>query len=72
MLLDAIADDDTDRIDESFAQLEAWMALPSEVRVLEGIDAFRSVVVDPARAGDTTALESDQNSWCAQFPFEPA
>jgi len=72
VLLDAIADDDTDRIDESFAQLEAWMALPSEVRVLEGIDAFRSVVVDPALAGDTTALESDQKSWCAQFPFEPA
>ncbi|WP_411698293.1 hypothetical protein [Conyzicola sp.] len=69
-LLDAIDEGDDARTDESFAQLEAWMALPPEVRVLEGLDAFRSVVIDPAREGDTTGLEADRQSWCAQAPFD--
>ncbi|GAB3605656.1 hypothetical protein GCM10027413_10650 [Conyzicola nivalis] len=69
-LLDAIDEGDDARADESFAQLEAWMALPSELRVLEGLDAFRSVVIDPARAGDTEGLEADRQSWCAQAPFD--
>jgi hypothetical protein len=69
-LLDAIDADDPDRADASFVQLELWMALPSKQRVLEGIDAFRSVVVEPARAGDTKPLEADRQSWCAQAPFE--
>jgi hypothetical protein len=69
-LLDAIEADDDERVDESFAQLELWMALPSEQRVLEDIDAFRSVVIDPARSGDTAGLEADRQSWCSQTPFQ--
>jgi len=69
-LLRAIGSGDDEGAEELFAQLDAWMALPSDVRMLEGVDAFRSVVVDPARAGDTAGLEADKQSWCAQAPFE--
>jgi hypothetical protein len=69
-LLGAIKAGDDDRVDASFAQLELWMTLPAKQRVLEGIDAFRSVVIDPARAGDTGGLEADRKSWCSQAPFD--
>jgi hypothetical protein len=71
-LLDALDAGDNARSATSFDALEAWMSLPAEVRMLEGLDSFRSVVIEPARAGDTTGLEADRVSWCAQAPFDPA
>ena len=71
-LLDALKNADATAVDDSVARLKAWMSLPAEIRRNEGIEQFGTVVLETALAGDTTALESDQNSWCAQFPFEPA
>jgi hypothetical protein len=69
-LLDALEEDDASRADATFDQLEAWMALPAEVRMFEGLDAYRSVVIDPARSGNSAPLATDRDSWCAQAPFD--
>jgi len=69
-LVDALEQGDERRAANTFAQLEAWMALPADVRVFEGLDAYRSVVVDPARAGDTEPLATDRDFWCTESPFQ--